>query len=50
MIKTVPYGLGGLNLLRLQREGSSDTAGDALVLRVARLRTSDAADDLLGPL
>jgi hypothetical protein len=50
MIKTAPYGLDGLNLLRLQRERSSDTAGDALVLRVARLRTSDAPDYLLGPL
>jgi hypothetical protein len=50
MIKTTPYGFDGLNLLRLQQERSSDTAGDALVLRVARLRTSDAADDLLGPL
>jgi hypothetical protein len=40
----------GQPLLRLQRERSSHTAGDAAVLRVARLRTSDAADDLLNPL
>jgi hypothetical protein len=31
------------------RERSSHTAGDAVVLQVARLRTSDAADDLLNP-
>jgi hypothetical protein len=50
MIKTAPYGRDGLNLLRLQRERSSDTAGDAPDLRVTRLRTSNATDDLLRPL